>query len=62
MKTYRIELARTETVVYYFEEIKAENQEQAEEIAWSLYEQQEYDELDTVYGEENIHYIEEVTV
>lgn len=60
MSKYRVEIARTETVVYYFEEIEAESEDKAEELAWKLYEEQEYDELDTVYGEENIHHVEEI--
>jgi hypothetical protein len=60
MPKFNLQIARTETVVYYFEEVEAESEEKAEEIAWQRYEDQDWDELDTVYGEENMHYVEEI--
>lgn len=60
MPKFNLQIARTETVVYYFEEIEAESEEKAEELAWKLYEDEEWDELDTVYGEENMHHVEEI--
>ncbi len=59
MTKFNVQIARTETTVYYFEEIEANTESEAEELAWKLYEDQEWDDEDTVYGEENVHYVEE---
>lgn len=60
MPKFNVQIARTETTVYYFEEIEAESEEQAEELAWERYEDQEHDDEDTVYGEEFMHNVEEL--
>ena len=60
MPKFNLQIARTETVVYYFEEVEAETEKEAEEIAWQRYENQDWVELGTVHGEENMHHVEEV--
>ncbi len=59
MTKFNVQIARTETTVYYFEEIEANTESEAEELAWKLYEDQEWDDEETVYGEENVHFVEE---
>lgn len=59
MKTYNVQIARTETTVYTIE-VKAKDEDKAEEAAWKKYAHQEWDDEDIVYGEENIHHVEEI--
>lgn len=60
MSKFNVQIARTETTVYYFEEIEANTESEAKELAWKLYEDQKWNDEDTVYGEENVHFVEEI--
>jgi hypothetical protein len=60
MKKYRVAIARTETTVYYVD-VEAEHEGVAEELACDRYSEGDYDKEDVVWGEENVHSIEEVS-
>lgn len=59
MPKYNVQIARTETTVYYIE-VEAEDEGQAEELACDRYNQNDYDQSKVVYGEEEVHSIEEI--
>lgn len=59
MKTYQVQIARNETTVYTIE-VQAEDEDQAEEFAQGRFDEGDYDYEKVVYGEEEIHAVEEV--
>jgi hypothetical protein len=61
MKKYKVAISRTETTVYYID-VEAENESDAEKIAFEdYYVEGDYTSKDVVWGEEDIHSIEEVS-
>jgi hypothetical protein len=61
MKKYKVAISRTETTVYYID-VEAENESDAEKIAFEdYYVEGDYTSKDVVWGEENVHSIEEVS-
>lgn len=58
MKTYQVKIARNETTVYTIK-VQAEDEDQAEEFAQSRYDEGDYDDEEIVYGEEEVHSVEE---
>jgi hypothetical protein len=61
MKKYKVAISRTETTVYYID-VEAENESDAEKIAFEdYYIEGDYTSKDVVWGEEDIHSIEEVS-
>jgi hypothetical protein len=59
MPKYRVAIARNETTVYYID-VEAEHEGLAEEIACDRFNKNDYDDEDVVYGEEEVHSIEEL--
>jgi hypothetical protein len=59
MTKYKVGIARTETVIYYFD-IEAEDKSDAEELAFKDYIEGDYVSKEVVWGEEDAHSIEEV--
>lgn len=59
MRTYQVQIARTETTLYTIE-VKAKNEDLAEDLAYSKFADGDYDDEDIVYGEEETHSIEEI--
>jgi hypothetical protein len=61
MKKYKVAISRTETTVYYID-VEAENESDAEKIAFEdYYVEGDYTSKDVVWGEEDVHSIEEVS-
>jgi hypothetical protein len=56
MKQFRVAIARTETVMYYFN-VEAEDSGVAEELACDRYNENDYDSKDTIWGEDDVHEI-----
>ena len=59
MKKYQVAIARHETTVYYID-VVASDEETAEEFAYERFNENDYDDSKVVYGEEEVHSIEEV--
>jgi hypothetical protein len=61
MKTYKVSLARVEHVVYQIE-VEANDKEEAEEVAWEMWEEDDskFRSLGCVHADEFIDDIEEV--
>jgi len=60
MPKFNVQIARTETTMYFFDDIEADTEKKAEEIAWQRYENQDASGEDKVFGEEFCDYIEEI--
>jgi hypothetical protein len=61
MKKYKVAISRTETTVYYID-VEAENESDAEKIAFEdYYIEGDYTSKNVVWGEEDVHSIEEVS-
>jgi hypothetical protein len=61
MKKYKVAISRTETTVYYID-VEAENESDAEKIAFEdYYVEGDYTSKNVVWGEEDVHSIEEVS-
>ena len=58
MKKYQVQIARTETTVYYID-VMAEDEDNAEELAYDRFEQNDYDDEKIVFGEEFTHEVKE---
>lgn len=56
---YKVYIARNETTVYTIE-VNARNEKEAENKAKKRYDKNDYDYSKVVYGEEEVHDIEEV--
>ena len=60
MPKYRVAIARNETTVYYID-VEAEDESDAEQIAFNeYYLEGDYTSKDVVWGEEDVHSIEEL--
>jgi hypothetical protein len=59
MKTYQVQIARNETTVYTIE-VQAPDEDQATEFAQSRFDEGDYDHEKVVYGEEEVHSVEEI--
>ena len=59
MKKYEVLIARNETTVYTIE-VKARNEDEAEEKAYKRFGQNDYEKEKVVYGEEETHEINEI--
>ena len=60
MKKYKVAISRTETTVYYID-VEAENESDAEKIAFEdYYVEGDYTSKNVVWGEEDVHSIEEI--
>lgn len=59
MKKYQIQIARTETTVY-FVDVVASDADTAEELAYERFNENDYDDSKVVYGEENTHEVIEL--
>jgi hypothetical protein len=61
MKKYKVAISRTETTMYYID-VEAENESDAEKIAFEdYYVEGDYTSKNVVWGEEDVHSIEEVS-
>lgn len=54
MKKYQIQIARTETTVY-FVDVVASDTDTAKELAYERFNENDYDDSKVVYGEEFTH-------
>jgi len=59
MPKYEVQIARNETTVYTIE-VTARSEKEAEKKAYTRFDKGDYDDEDIVYGEEEVHSIEEV--
>jgi hypothetical protein len=57
MKKYQVQIARTETTVY-FVDVVASDEDTAKELAYERFNDNDYDDSKVVYGEEFTHDIE----
>jgi hypothetical protein len=61
MKKYKVAISRTETTMYCID-VEAENESDAEKIAFEdYYVEGDYTSKNVVWGEEDVHSIEEVS-
>ena len=55
MSKYQVTIARNETTIYVYE-VEADDEDEAEEVGYALYNQgEEPVDEDVVYGEEEVH-------
>jgi hypothetical protein len=58
MNTYKVSLCRVENTLYHFQ-IEADSEDEAEQIAWEMYNEGDTDDGDVVHAEEFCHQIQE---